>query len=181
MRDENSLSHAESPLCKGDSGDDVRDGDIFNRIRLDGNLVDTLLVAAALELGGEVLVHDLAGHVLVNETAGHYQHVGVVVLTDEVGNLGNPAQTGTNVAVVVERHVDALAAATDGYAGEHLALLNTAGQRMAEIAVVARVLRVRAIVLVLVSLLFEILLHKLLQCKTSVIAGDAYCLYFHCS
>ena len=79
----------------------------------------------------------------------------------------------------VQRHVDTLAAAADGNAGEHLARLNALGQSMAEVTVVARVFRVRTIVLVLVSLLLEILLHKLFQCKAGVVAGQSNSLNFH--
>ena len=63
---------------------------------LHGNLVDALLMTTAFELSGEVFVHNLASHVLVDEPARHYQHVGIVVLTDEMGNLRNPAQAGTD-------------------------------------------------------------------------------------
>ena len=83
-------------------------------------------MTATLELGREVFVHNLTGHILVNEAAGHHQHVGIVVLADEVGNLGNPAQTSADALVLVQRHVDAFARAADGNAGEHLALLNAA-------------------------------------------------------
>ena len=45
-------------------------------------------MAATFELGGEVLVHDGTGGILIDETAWHHEHIGIVVLTDEVGNLG---------------------------------------------------------------------------------------------
>lgn len=90
-------------------------------------LVDTFLMASAFELGGEELIHDALCHGVVDETAGHYEHIGIVVLTDEMCNLGYPAQTGTDGLVLVESHVDALAAATDCYAWEYLALLDATG------------------------------------------------------
>ena len=74
----------------------------------DGNLVDTILMTATFKLGREILIHDFASHILVYETSRHHQHVGIVVLTDEVRNLRNPAQTGTDALVLVQRHVDAL-------------------------------------------------------------------------
>ena len=76
-------------------------------------LVDTALMTAAIELCGEILVHNFTGHVLVDETAGHHKHVGIVMLTDQVCYLWYPAQTGTDALMLVERHVDAFAAATD--------------------------------------------------------------------
>ena len=61
---------------------------------LDGYFVDTFLVASAFKLGCEVLVHDGTGGILRDETAWHDQHVGVVVLTDEVGDFWYPAEAG---------------------------------------------------------------------------------------
>ena len=126
-----------------------------------GNLVYALLMATTLKLSRKVLVHDFARHVLVDETPGHHQHVGIVVLTDEVGYLGYPAQTGTDALVFVERHVDAFARAADGYARINLALLDATRQCMAEIAIVARSLAVGSVVLVGQTLLVEILLYEL--------------------
>ena len=125
------------------------------------DLVYTFLMAAAFELSGEILVHNLTGCLLGDEASGHHQHVGIVVLTDEMGNLRNPAQTGTDALMLVERHVDALARATDGDAREHLALLDALSQRMAEIGVVAGVLGVGAVVLIGVALFIVVRLHEL--------------------
>ena len=111
-------------------------------VLLAGNLIYAFLVTPALKLGGEVLVHDLTGHVLVDETSRHDKHVGIVMLADEMGNLWNPAETSTYGLVLVERHVDAFAAATDSYSREHLASLDATRQSMAEVAVVARLLSV---------------------------------------
>ena len=126
------------------------------------NLVDSFLMATAFKLCGEVLVHDGTGRLLRDETSWHDQHIGIVVLTDEVGNLGNPAETRTDRLVLVERHVDALTGATDGDAGEYLALLDTFCQCVTEIAVVAGVLGIGAVVLIGIALLVEVLLHELL-------------------
>ena len=118
-------------------------------------------MSATFELGGEVLVHDGTGCLLGDEAAWHYQHVGIVVLTDEMGYLGDPAQTGTDRLVLVERHVDALTRTADGNTGEYLALLNAFSQCVTEVGVVAGVLGVGTIVLILVALLFEVLLNEL--------------------
>ena len=118
-------------------------------------------MAATFELGGEVLIHDGTGGILVDETAWHHEHIGIVVLTDEMGNLGDPAQTGTDRLVLVERHVDALARAADGNTGIDLSLLDAFSQGMAEVGVVAGVLGVGAVVLIGVALLVEVFLHEL--------------------
>ena len=79
-------------------------------------------MASALKLGGEVLVHNLTSHLLVDKATRHHQHVGIVVLTDEVGNLRNPAEASADALMLVQRHVDALAASADGNAGIHFTL-----------------------------------------------------------
>ena len=89
------------------------------------------------------------------------QHVGIVVLTDQMGDLRNPAEAGTDALVLVERHVDTLTRSADGDAGIDLTLLNTASQGVAEVAVVAGVLGVGAVVLIDVTLLVEVFLHEL--------------------
>ena len=118
-------------------------------------------MAAAFELGGEILVHDGTGGILVNETARHHEHIGIVVLTDEMGNLRNPAKAGTDALVLVERHVDAFARTADGDTGEYLALLDALSQCVAEVGVVAGVLGVGTVVFILVAFLFEVLLDEL--------------------
>ena len=145
------------------------------RLSLHGNLIDAALVAAAFEFGGEELIHDFAGHVFIDEAAGHHEHIGVVVLADEVGNFGNPAETGTNALVLVERHVDAFARTADSDAGEYFTFLDTAREGMTEVRVVARILSIGAVVLVFESFLLEILLDELFQGKASVIGGNADC------
>ena len=94
---------------------------------LDGDFVDALLVTATFEGSCEELVHNLASHVVVDETTGHDEHIGIVMLTDEVGNLRNPAQSGTHLLVLVQRHADTLARAADGNARIDLAALDALG------------------------------------------------------
>ena len=81
-------------------------------------------MAAALKLGGEILVHNLTGHLFINETSWHHQYVGIVVLTDEMGDLRNPAEACTDGLVLVECHINTLTRATDGNTREHLTLLD---------------------------------------------------------
>ncbi len=114
-------------------------------------------MAATFELSGEVLVHDGTGRFLGDKASGHHKHIGIVVLTDEMGDLRDPAETGTDGLVLVERHVDALAGTTDSDAGEDLAVLDALSQSMAEVAVVAGVLGIGAIILIGIALLFEVL------------------------
>ncbi len=60
---------------------------------LNRDLIYSLLMAATFKFGGEVLVHNLTSRFLRDESSWHHQHVGIVVLTDQVGNLRDPAET----------------------------------------------------------------------------------------
>ena len=119
-------------------------------------------MAATFEAGGEELVHNLTCHVIVDETAWHYQYVGIVVLTDEMCNLGNPAQSGAHMLVLVQCDRDTLATATDGNTRINLATLDTLGQCVSEIGIVYTGIAPCTIVLNGVTLLLQVLEHKLL-------------------
>ena len=142
-------------------------------------LLYTTLVAATLERGLEELVHDGGGCLVVDETTWHDQYVGIVVLAAEMSYLWNPSQAGTHTLMLVERDADALATAANGNAGINLAALDALAKRMAEVGIVAAEVTVCAVVLVGISMLFQILKHKLLQCEACMVAGYSYCLYFH--
>ena len=58
--------------------------------RLDGNLLDASLVTAAFEIGGEELFDEFHCLVVGDETGGQHDHVRVVVLADQVGDLPSP-------------------------------------------------------------------------------------------
>lgn len=68
------------------------------------NAVNTKLMTAAFKLGIQIFIHDFAGHVIVNETSRHDKTVGVIVLTDKVCYLRNPAQTGPDALMLVQGH-----------------------------------------------------------------------------
>ena len=114
-------------------------------------------MATAFEAGGEELVHNLTSHIVVDETTWHYQYVGIVVLTDEMSNLWNPAQTSANLLVLVKRHRDALATATDGNTRIYLTTLDALGQRMSEVRIIYTRITPCTIVLNGVTLLLQVL------------------------
>ena len=138
-------------------------------------------MATAFEGGCEELVHDLARHVVVDEPTRHHEHIRIVVLTDQMGNLRNPAQTGTHLLVLVQRDADTLAATADGDTGIYLTALDTLGQSMTEVGIVNRCIAPSTVVLIGVALLFQVLEHELFQRVACVIASYTYCLYFHSS
>ena len=131
-------------------------------------------MATAFKLRGEILIHDFASHVFVDEATRHDKDVGIVVLTDQMGNLWNPAEAGANRLMLVQRHINAFAGAADGDAGKHLAGFDAAGQGVTEVAVVTRVLAVGAVVLPCDTALVEVLLDVLFKSIASVIGGEAY-------
>ena len=66
-------------------------------------------MATACELGVEEFVEALAAGFFGDETAGKDDDIGIVVFADEVGYLGLPHKTGTDLLVLVEGHGDAFA------------------------------------------------------------------------
>ena len=77
-------------------------------------------MASAFEGGSKELVHNLTGHIVVDKTTWHHEYVGIVVLTDEMCNLWDPAQTSAYLLVLVECDADTLTTTTDGNAGINL-------------------------------------------------------------
>lgn len=141
---------------------------------LHGNLVDTCLVASTFEGRVEELLHDGCCRGGVDEASGHHEHVGIVVLAYEMRYFGYPAESGTYALMLVERHVDALAAAADGNAGVALAALHGCCKRVSIVGIVAAIGAVGAEVLVLPAFGLEPLLHIFFQFVTSVVAGKTY-------
>ena len=135
------------------------------------NLFDAALVAATFEGCGEILVHDGGRGVVVDEAAGHDEDVGIVVLTDEVGNLGRPAESGADALVLVDRHGDAFAAATDGDAAFHLAAFNGIGKGVTIVGIVAALLREGAEVVPADALRIKPGLYELLERKARMVGS----------
>ena len=70
---------------------------------------DAFLMPSTFEGGGKELVHNLTGHIVVDESSRHHEHVGIVVLTNQMGYLRNPAQSCAHLLVLVQRDADTLA------------------------------------------------------------------------
>ena len=136
-------------------------------------------MASAFEGSSEELVHNLTGHIVVDETTWHHEHVGIVVLTDEMCNLWDPTQTGTHLLVLVECDADTFARTADGDTGIKLTTLNALGQCVTEVRIIDTCVTPSTIVLVGITLLLQVLKHKLLKSEACVIAGYANSLYFH--
>ena len=126
-----------------------------------GDVFDALLMAATCKLGVEEFVETLAAYVLGDESAREDDDVGVVVLTDEVGNLGLPNKTGTDALVLVEGHGDAFARTAHGDARIYFAFLDAFSQSMTIGGIVTGFFGIGAVVLVLVAFLLEIFLDEL--------------------
>ena len=100
------------------------------------NLFYATLMATAFERNREEFVHDGTGRVVVDETTGHHEHVGIVVLTDELADFRAPANSGTNALMLVERHGNTLSATTDGNAWINLAAFNAFSQCVTKVRIV---------------------------------------------
>ena len=66
-------------------------------------------MTASRKFGVEEFVEALAADVFADEAAWEDNDVGVVVLADEVGDLGLPNKSGADALVLVEGHRDAFA------------------------------------------------------------------------
>ena len=93
-------------------------------------------MASAFEGGSKELVHNLTGHIVVDKTTWHHEYVGIVVLTDEMCNLWDPAQTSAYLLVLVECDADTLTTTTDGNAGINLTTLDTFGQSVTKVWII---------------------------------------------
>lgn len=113
--------------------------DVWKGEKSAGNFGDALTVSSSFEIGGEEGVENCCRFFLIDKTTGHDQDVGVIVLTRQGGNFGHPAQGGANVRMLVERHGDAFAAATNGNAAFALFTVDGAAERMTEIGIIAGV------------------------------------------
>ena len=75
-----------------------------NDLFLYRNLFYAALMATALEGNCEKLVHDGTCRVVVDKTTWHHEHVGIIVLTNQLTNFRVPAYTGANALVLIKRH-----------------------------------------------------------------------------
>ena len=91
---------------------------------------------SALEGSGKELVHNLTGHVIVDESSRHHEHIGIVVLTNQMSYLRNPAQPSTHLLMLVQCDADTLTTTTDSDARIHLAALDALCQCVAEVGIV---------------------------------------------
>ena len=119
-------------------------------------------MAAAFESSGEELVHNFSSHIVVDETTWHYQNVGVVVLTNEMSDLRNPAQTSTYLLVLVQRNANTLTRTADSDTRINLATFNALSQCVTEIGIIDTCVTPGTIVLNGITLLFQVLEYELL-------------------
>ena len=136
---------------------------------LAGDVLDALLMTASGKLGVEELVEALAAHVFADEAAREDNHVGVVVLADEVSNLWLPNKAGTDTLVLVEGHGDAFSRTAHGDATFHLACFYAFSQCVAVSGIVAAVFGVGAVILVFNALFLQVALDELLERKSGMI------------
>ena len=133
-------------------------------------LLYAALVASAFEGCVKVLVDDGEGCVDIDEASGDRDAVAVVVLSSEVSYLGCPAEGAAHVAVLIHRHLDAVAAAADDDAAAVGAFFEGAAHLMCEIGVVAAVGAVGAEILHLETAAAEVIDDFKLEIVASMVA-----------
>jgi len=129
-------------------------------------------MATTCKLSVEEFVEALAAHFFTDESAGEDDDVGVVVLADEVSNLGLPNKTGTNALVLVEGHGDTFSRTAHGDTWIYFAFLDAFSQCMTIGGIVATVFGVSAVVLIFNALLLQVALDELLERKSCMIGCD---------
>ena len=80
------------------------------------NLINTPLMTPSFEGGCKEFIHNSISFSICNESAWHNQNVGIVMLTDEMCYLWNPAQASSNTLMFIKCYADALTTAANGYA-----------------------------------------------------------------
>lgn len=138
------------------------------------NLIYSSLVASALEGSGEELRQYLVSLMIGDEATRHDEHVGIVVLACQAGNLRIPAQGGTDALMLVQCDADAVSAAADGNAGIALTGFYGERQRMGEVRIVYTLGGVGAEIFVLPALCLEPLLYVLFQFISGMVGTDSY-------
>ena len=118
--------------------------------------VDAALVASTLERSVEKYFYDFDCLIVADEASGQGNHVGIVMLAGKTGYLWNPAEGRAYALVLVERHVDALAAAADADTRIAFATFDGSGAQVGKVGVVATFLAVGAKVNVFDAVAFQV-------------------------
>lgn len=140
---------------------------------LDGYLFDAALMAPALERRAQELVDNLQRKLGRDEAGREHQHIGIVVLTGQTGQLDIPAQRRAYALMLVERHADAIARAAQSDAGIYATGLDSLGTRMGEVGIVAALGAVGAEIDILHTLRLEIALDDTLHFISGMVAAQA--------
>lgn len=142
------------------------------RLLFHRNLLDTALMAAAFKVRFKERVDNGKSQFRSDETGRKHKHIGIVVLTGKLGKLHVPAKSRTDALMLVEGHVDSVAASADADSGELTARLNGLGAGMREVGIVAAFRRRSAIVLKLNAFGHKIAFYDIFQLIACMIRTD---------
>ena len=139
-----------------------------------GNFIDAPLVATAFKIGIQKGIENVLRRIGVDESTGHHADIGIVVLARQSGNFLAPAKGSAYALMLVERHVDTVAAAANSDAGIALAALHRLCQRVGIVGIVAAFRRTGTEIPIRNFSRFELRANKLLQFISGMIAGKTY-------
>ena len=108
---------------------------------------------------------------LVQETCRHGANIGIVVLTRQAGDFGIPAIGRSNLLVLVQRHVDAVTAATKSNGRGDVAFVNSFAKRMGIVGIVATVGGVGSKIFYFVPIFDKLVFCKLFHFKAGMVGG----------
>lgn len=163
-------------------GDDVLP--VLGRVRSEAEIglgtfdrrdqIDALLMAAALELGGEEGGQDLIGQPLAHHTGTDAENVRVIVLAGHARGVQVVAERSTHAVHLVRRQLLALAAAPENDAHIRTTVAYGAPDGSADRRVVDALDAVRAVIGDIVSCGLQHLDEMLLQQVTGVVGSNCY-------
>ena len=111
-------------------------------------------MTATLKGSFEELVTDSLGSLVVNETARNHDYIGIIGLTDKLGDILVPSQARTYTLVLVKSHSHTFTAAADTDTRIDISILNAFCQSMGKIRIVYAIVALCAIILNRITLLF---------------------------
>lgn len=139
-----------------------------------GNLLDAALMASALERRFQEHVDTFQSRLRVDKPRRKRKDIRIIVRTGQAGQFRQPAQSRTDALMLVQRHRNAVTAATDGNAAAALATLNRLGTGMREVRIIATIRRKSAEIHEFQAQVAQMRLDDALQFKTGMVAAHAY-------
>lgn len=101
-------------------------------------------MSASFKLCVEIGIDDLQGLIVRDKASRQHEDIGIIVLLGECGQFRTPAESGADVLMLVEGHLDTIAGAAHGDAEIGFAIFHSLCGRVGVVGIVAGFFRVGA-------------------------------------